>query len=248
MWTVEWLDDSKQRLLTETSSTSSIAEASPFEQHKSKKRKLGAEVAVPTGSSTLQDAKNTSENQDEPLEQELDSDQREQQKPTRRGTPPASQEEISHPPERETHLAAPHNPDPRHDGSSAQPLGNGRYRYFLLKPRTTSNRHVLIPLDSNHALGDCLRGRTILEFPTIYAFPTETEDLPEEFMLDDEYAKQEGEDQREFDEMMRELDPEILRRLKEDGTRNDGAESAHQEVDSKRILDVLKRDLGAAGL
>lgn len=59
-------------------------------------------------------------------------------------------------------------------------------------------------------------------------------------MLDEDYRKEEGEQQREFEELMRDVDPEILRRLKDDGTKSKGDE----EVDSKRILDVLKQDLG----
>jgi succinate dehydrogenase flavin-adding protein (antitoxin of CptAB toxin-antitoxin module) len=71
------------------------------------------------------------------------------------------------------------------------------------------------------------------------------EKLPEEFMLEEEYAMLEGEQQKEFDEMMKNLDPEILRRLKEGGgtaRMEDGA--GDEDVDSKKILDVLKQDLG----
>ena len=73
------------------------------------------------------------------------------------------------------------------------------------------------------------------------------EKLPEDYMLEEEYAKLEGEQQREFDEMMQELDPEILKRLKEGEGHMPGDSSGgggDEEVDSKRILDVLKQDLG----
>ena len=66
-------------------------------------------------------------------------------------------------------------------------------------------------------------------------------------MLEEEYAKLEGEQQKEFDELMNELDPEILKRLKE----GEGAHrhaGADEEVDSKKILDVLKQDIGEGGL
>ena len=45
---------------------------------------------------------------------------------------------------------------------------------------------------------------------------------------------------------MGELDPEILKRLKEgeDGMPKNGIGNAEEEVDSKKILDVLKQDLG----
>lgn len=79
------------------------------------------------------------------------------------------------------------------------------------------------------------------EFPTVYYFPAATPELPSEFMLDEEYRKEEGEQQREFEELMKDVDPEVLRRLKGDGTNS----KVDEEVDSKRILDVLKQDLGS---
>jgi hypothetical protein len=70
------------------------------------------------------------------------------------------------------------------------------------------------------------------------------EKLPEDFMLEEEYAKLEGEQQKEFDEMMKDLDPDILTRLKEsEGRVPGGSGGGDEEVDSKRILDVLQQDL-----
>lgn len=40
---------------------------------------------------------------------------------------------------------------------------------------------------------------------------------------------------------MKDVDPEILKRLRDE----ESGEGKGEEVDSKRILDVLKRDLGA---
>jgi hypothetical protein len=131
-------------------------------------------------------------------------------------------------------------PESQPDAASTGVSTESRYTFYLLRPRTSSSRRVLIPLTSTDTLGDALRGQTVEEFPTVYYFPAATPDLPPEFMLDEEYRKEEGEQQKEFEELMREVDPEILRRLKDDGTRSRGDE----EVDSKRILDVLKQDLG----
>lgn len=117
---------------------------------------------------------------------------------------------------------------------------NGRYVFYLLRPRTSSSRRVLVPLKSSDTLGDALRGHIVEEFPTIYYFPAATPDLPTDFMLDQDYRKEEGEQQREFEELMKEVDPEILKRLKDDGASG----KADEEVDSKKILDVLKQDLG----
>jgi hypothetical protein len=104
---------------------------------------------------------------------------------------------------------------------------------------------VLIPLTSSHTLAESLHGRTVLEFPTIYVFPTSVQGLPEEFMLEEEYVRLEGEEQKEFDELMKELDPDILRRLKEgDGISQSDRGAGEEEIDDKKILDVLKQDLG----
>lgn len=140
-------------------------------------------------------------------------------------------------------MADTHPRDARHDEPPAQPLGDEHHGFYLLRPRASSSRRVLVPLAPSTTLSDVLHGRTVLEFPTIYVFPSAMAQLPDEFILEDEYVKQEGEEQRELDELLRDLDPEILRRLKEDGER--GEERREEEVDSKKILDVLKQDLGA---
>jgi hypothetical protein len=137
---------------------------------------------------------------------------------------------------------APDHPSPHVHVSEPQPV-HRLYSFYLLRPRTSSSRLVLIPLDPNAKLGDCLRGRTVLEFPTIYAFPVPDQPPPADFMLEQEYLVEEGEQQKEFEDLMKDVSPETLRALKasESGADNDAA----AELDSKAILDVLKQDLGA---
>lgn len=249
MWTVEWLDDRKKRLLTETSSTCQIALAHPFaprEQHKTKKRKRNAQSPPATNSPTTQDAIPTTTNQDKPVDLPIDNDikvinpEREHSPSGGRVSDSSAQaaEEV------QAQLAKEDSPNHSDDGSITKPMGNGEHRFFLLKPRTSSSKHVLIPLSATDTLGDCLYNRTVLEFPTIYAFPGTLPQLPDEFMLEEEYLRQEGEEQKEFDALISELDPEILKRLKEDGQQPD-RQSTREEVDSKDILDVLKKDFGA---
>jgi hypothetical protein len=62
-------------------------------------------------------------------------------------------------------------------------------------------------------------------------------------MLEDEYIKQEGEEQRELESLLRDVDPQTLKGLRE--SEQSQTQTAGEEVDSARILDVLKRDLGA---
>lgn len=59
-------------------------------------------------------------------------------------------------------------------------------------------------------------------------------------MLEDEYVRQEEEERKELEEAMRKVSPEELRAMRE-AEAGDGADG---EVDSQRILDVLKQDLG----
>ena len=115
------------------------------------------------------------------------------------------------------------------------------YSFFLLRPRTSSSRQVLIPLDPNTKLADCLRGRTVLEFPTIYAFPVPDQPPSAQFILEQDYLIEEGEQQKEFEYLIKDVSPETLRALKA----SDDNDEANAEVDSKAILDVLKQDLGA---
>jgi hypothetical protein len=116
-----------------------------------------------------------------------------------------------------------------------------RYNFYLFRPRTSSGHRVLIPLTSSSTLGEVLRGNIVEEFPTIYYFTTSASELPEGFILDEQYRQEEGEQQKEYEELMRDVDPEILKRLKEDET---GSSKREEEVDGKKILDVLKQDLG----
>jgi len=239
---VEWLDDQKRRLLTQTSSTCPIVEAQPFapkEPHKGRKRKRHFEQPLTTDSSNPQDATTTREDQDESVQFEIDNKviaQEREHSPSGRQTSYPNEETDK---EAKTDMGEAHPTDDRHDGSST-----GEPRFFLVKPRTTSSRHVLIPLAPTATLGECLVGRTVLEFPTIYVFPGSVEQLPEEFMLEQDYLKQEGEEQKEFDALIKELDPEVLKRLKDDGQQHGHRMGNEERVDDKEILDVLKKDFG----
>jgi hypothetical protein len=244
MWTVEWFDDRRNRRLTETSSTSQIVLAHPFgprEQHKARKRKRDIERSLTATSSANQNAIQATETPIEPIQHGIDLDVEVVNQERERQHSPSGRPRFQ---EDQAQLAKADQADNCHDGPSTESMGNGGSRFFLVKPRTSSNKQVLIPLNSTATLGECLNGRTVLEFPTIYVFPSSVEQLPEDFMLEEDYLKQEGEEQKEFDELIRELDPEILKRLKDDGQA--GSRSApEEEVDSKEILDVLKKDFGA---
>jgi hypothetical protein len=62
------------------------------------------------------------------------------------------------------------------------------YHLYLHRPLTPSSfPKVLVPLDPNKCLTDLLRGREVLEFPTIHVLDCPPEDLPEKFMLEGQY-------------------------------------------------------------
>ncbi|KAL7276165.1 Box C/D snoRNA accumulation [Rhizina undulata] len=55
-------------------------------------------------------------------------------------------------------------------------------RFYLRKPETPANRPVLIVLPGEKSLKDCLIGKTVLEFPTIYV--TAKKEDPEGFAIE----------------------------------------------------------------
>jgi hypothetical protein len=83
----------------------------------------------------------------------------------------------------------------------------------------------------------------VLEYPTIYVYPVSTLPPPEKFMLEAEYVQQEGEEQKEFEDLLKHVSPETLRALKDDQDAKDN--NASEAIDGNKILDVLKQDIGA---
>jgi hypothetical protein len=62
------------------------------------------------------------------------------------------------------------------------------FRLCLLRPLTPASfPKVLVPIDPAKPLTELLRKRDVLEFPTIYVFEKDGNDLPEEFMLEKVY-------------------------------------------------------------
>ena len=119
------------------------------------------------------------------------------------------------------------------------------YTFYLLRPRTSSTRPVLIPLRPEATLAESLTNRTVLEFPTIYMFPASAPQLPVDFMLEADYLKQEAHEDRELETLLKDVDPQTLKGLHASEPSTSSAQAPGDEVDSARILDVLKRDLGA---
>ena len=222
IWTVEWIGEDKNRTLTQCSAVEPIYRIHPLFESPSlrKKRKREAEALLNTNPESNQVTQTVDESQS--VARPLSPQPSDSPAPNEHDTPVIKAEAV------------------RSEPTQPEIAADKGYKFYILRPRTSSSRRVLIPLTASDTLGDALRGCTVEEFPTIYYFPSTISELPQEFMLDDDYRKEEGEQQREFDELMKDVDPEILRRLRDDGT----GSKTDEEVDSKKILDVLKQDLG----
>jgi hypothetical protein len=109
--------------------------------------------------------------------------------------------------------------------------------FYLLKPFTASKSNVLITVDSSEKLTECLKGQTVLEFPTIYVLPNAPDALPAGFMLEERYNKMQKAEAAEVDGLLRKTN---------ESTGGALAASREEEkpLDANSILDMLKRDVG----
>ncbi|KAF2274538.1 uncharacterized protein EI97DRAFT_402100 [Westerdykella ornata] len=116
--------------------------------------------------------------------------------------------------------------------------------FFLHRPLSRHPNPVLIPLDPSLSLSTLLQGRTILEFPTIYVFSTASPPAGE-FMLEEEYLTKDAGEEKELVKVLGAVKGQVG---VGDGGVDDGSGmpglTGEEEVDEKKILDVLKRDLG----
>ena len=60
---------------------------------------------------------------------------------------------------------------------------SSKLHFYLHRPDLPSRQHSITHLAPETILGDALRGRLVLEFPTVYALPESPEQLPENFRL-----------------------------------------------------------------
>jgi len=71
--------------------------------------------------------------------------------------------------------------------------GSPALHFYLHRPQTRSKWPVLIPLSPSQTLTDALRGRLVLEYPTLYVLPQGPSELPkDQFISEDEYLRECG--------------------------------------------------------
>ncbi|KAF2747300.1 HIT finger domain-containing protein [Sporormia fimetaria CBS 119925] len=251
-WTVEWIHPDKSRTLSGVSEKAHIGQAYQYhvndldsQKVPAKKRKLEHQ----------KDSTNT-QSQDQSLLQETDQPDEPAQKKTEIEVPSDStssdaqalpQQTTNEPDEHTTSKSTTDQPSTFGAQASAesrpeavQPPPPTHY-FFLHRPRTLSPLPVLIPVSRDTTLQSTLRGRTILEFPTIYVFNTPDPPVAD-FVLDQEYEKQEREKLGEFESVVREAEGELGRG--EVGAVAESEGERQMGLDESKIADVLKLDLG----
>lgn len=112
--------------------------------------------------------------------------------------------------------------------------------FYLHRPRTATKLPVLIPLSPNVTFTIALRGRTVLEFPTIYVLPDSPGTVLTEkghlFLLEEEYLRTE----RPAEDAAEVADTNAA-----EGVGDPLATNSVDlgQVDEQKVLDVLRQDL-----
>lgn len=112
--------------------------------------------------------------------------------------------------------------------------------FYLHRPRTTTKKPVVVPLPPSATLTAVLRGRTVLEFPTVYLLSESPEQLSTDkesstLILEEEYLRTAAEEE--------------TAESRHEGTENEpdtglsGSSVNLEGVDEKKVMEVLKQDL-----
>ncbi|KAK0777011.1 Box C/D snoRNA accumulation [Friedmanniomyces endolithicus] len=113
--------------------------------------------------------------------------------------------------------------------------------FYLLRPATTGTSKVLIPLHGQATLTECLKNRTIQEYPTLFVLPASPHALPTGFMLHDDYIRSVNEDDAEVTRHTQSTDRQ--RAGLESGSEGQQTAAGSAPLDAQGILNMLKRDV-----
>ncbi|KAE8419708.1 hypothetical protein BDV36DRAFT_130894 [Aspergillus pseudocaelatus] len=109
--------------------------------------------------------------------------------------------------------------------------------FYLHRPRTSTKQPVLVPLSPTATLASALRGRTVLEFPTIYilsdspdALSSDQEDA--KFLLEKDYVRTQPQGEIESGETS-----------ETDGDQPAPGSMDISNLDERKVLEVLQKDL-----
>lgn len=147
---------------------------------------------------------------------------------------PTEHERRDKPPEPDSpdqHVPSPSSPAKRPVISTPE---NPTLNFYLHRPHTPSSQPtILIPLPPSETLSSALRGRVVLEFPTIYVLNESIDNLRAGFVTEEEYLKAQKKEDLVFKTDGVEDEEEL-----EEG------EIDVEGIDEKKVLEVLRRDLG----
>lgn len=254
MWTVEWVaEDGEKRIDNDSSEGRQIRElwgdmvAKRLNAEKGKKRKRESEKQKANQNATVEGGEqqatfNAPEQDSQPLAQDS-----------------AAKDEVSAPGDIATHSISaqkpeasvstgsadyqadttdPSNgmPDPSEEGGEPAEALAPEF-FYLLRPFTASKSIVLTPIDSSRSLTECLKGQTVLEFPTIYVLPDGPDSLSAGFQLSEQYEKVQKAEEAEVDSL-------VQRTNQSTGGALTATREEEKPLDANSILDMLKRDVG----
>ncbi|KAL1886628.1 hypothetical protein Plec18167_000560 [Paecilomyces lecythidis] len=253
-WTVEWIAPDGQKIKRNCSETCTIVEAYDriWPPPKEEKQARDAHVTEPTAH-TIADAGSQAEQTQEHgsgarAEEQKDGDathdiDKNDTQATEATSPPNA--EPSEPPTAET----PQLESGTKNQSQSLPASlthRGLY-FYLHRPRTATKQTILIPLQPSDTLTTSLRNRTVLEFPTVYVLPQSPQSLSQtqkdkeeqvadcQFLLEEDYLRIYGPPPEEGSKSSEESEEEEVA--------NDSAMAGLPDVDEKKVLEVLQRDL-----
>ncbi|KAF2267094.1 hypothetical protein CC78DRAFT_542034 [Lojkania enalia] len=224
MWTVEWIHEDRPRLLSDVPASLPILQAysSVISSLLPKKRKR----IVGTPSANPSEARDVSTAQDKVNREPETEEENQERKSTASRRPNAKPDDV--------HVAEGPYTNPDCNGTGIESV-HPKFQFYLLRPRTNSSRHVLIPISVTTTLNECLRGQTVLEYPTIHVLTGAPYQLPDKYILEEEYLKQESKDEQGMTSLLESIP-----------AKTDDLGDGAGEIDSKKILDVLKKDLCGA--
>jgi hypothetical protein len=111
--------------------------------------------------------------------------------------------------------------------------------FYLHRPQTSSKIRCLIPISKTDTIKDILKGRRVLEFPTVYVLDQAPSDLTTPFVLEKVYLEEHGED------VMIPQPPAPAAATEADLEDGEVAPDL-AAMDESRMIEVLERDLISA--
>ena len=251
MWTIEWVFDDGRKELSSSLEILTLAEA--FVEHEqslrpvSKKRRRQQltqlnpaptmpDIALSSNPGTISDSQVSTK----PRElKSRDPSSSQQSSPA-----------LSHPILKDDDLASSQAPDqPPPPMSPPTPLPNepqlsSTTNFYLHAPYHPQPYPHIIPLSSSATLANCLRHRTLLEFPSIYALSYPPQHLPDRYILIEESTFSKPNYKPRIVVEAEEVEKDMGKSKSMD---EDTRAETDVGVDLRLIADMLSKDLHALG-